>query len=327
MITRKILHPEILLGRTTSELDDGFAWLRKGTEFVPPTERSIGKLVPKPGPYFDHAQWAMRDLYTDKVPQDINLYEFMYLAWKFVDSKASTYYLPKSFCRALSKIDRELRPEYLPKDFTAHLSFPSNTFVTHDGADIHGLYIRVTDRHEIAPKGPFSRWVMMSYIYTPAGETDLNEGAVTSVSFPLLEGLTVANSMNEHFVRNGKPVGEAARIPATNLIATVAINAVLFINWEDQEIINLRPTRAKTTAEKKATIKTNGGHANNCTIPIKLLNFSFHGIQYTVDETSVRGHFRWQPYGPGKQKVKPIWIDEHLRTFKKAEAAEELEKV
>lgn len=34
-----------------------------------------------------------------------------------------------------------------------------------------------------------------------------------------------------------------------------------------------------------------------------------------INETSVSGHFRWQPHGPNLSKVKLIWINEHLRKY------------
>lgn len=37
---------------------------------------------------------------------------------------------------------------------------------------------------------------------------------------------------------------------------------------------------------------------------------------YHIESTSVRGHFRWQPWGEGRTKVKLIWIDEHSRNYK-----------
>jgi hypothetical protein len=38
---------------------------------------------------------------------------------------------------------------------------------------------------------------------------------------------------------------------------------------------------------------------------------------YNMDQTKVMGHFRWQPHGENRKKVKLIWIDEHVRVFNK----------
>mgnify|MGYP000533243118 CR=1 FL=1 len=37
---------------------------------------------------------------------------------------------------------------------------------------------------------------------------------------------------------------------------------------------------------------------------------------FGVESTTVTGHFRWQPYGPGRTQVKLIWISQHERHFK-----------
>jgi len=39
--------------------------------------------------------------------------------------------------------------------------------------------------------------------------------------------------------------------------------------------------------------------------------------QRLVGECSVSGHFRWQPYGEGRTKVKLIWINQYTKVFKK----------
>lgn len=38
--------------------------------------------------------------------------------------------------------------------------------------------------------------------------------------------------------------------------------------------------------------------------------------KFQTDSTEVRGHWRWQPYGPGLSKVKFIWIDAHERSYR-----------
>lgn len=45
------------------------------------------------------------------------------------------------------------------------------------------------------------------------------------------------------------------------------------------------------------------------------VGYSFHERHYSVSETAVNGHYRMQPFGPGRKEVKKIWIDTHKRNY------------
>lgn len=48
-----------------------------------------------------------------------------------------------------------------------------------------------------------------------------------------------------------------------------------------------------------------------------LIGFDYKKLKmYNVDTTEVQGHFRWQPYGEGRNKLKLIWIEPHTREYK-----------
>jgi len=55
---------------------------------------------------------------------------------------------------------------------------------------------------------------------------------------------------------------------------------------------------------------------NFCRFDVTNVGYGFHGRVWHVDSTQVTGHFRWQPYGPERQQIKLIWIEEHVRNFK-----------
>lgn len=56
---------------------------------------------------------------------------------------------------------------------------------------------------------------------------------------------------------------------------------------------------------------------NHCPFEAINVGYSFHERHRHVDGTVRSGHYRWQPYGPGRTQVKLIWIDEHSVTFKR----------
>lgn len=93
------------------------------------------------------------------------------------------------------------------------------------------------------------------------------------------------------------------------------INTLIYIYSKDPEIEELRPIKlydkkelASLSFEKKV---------NLCTIPVTLVNFSYHGKVFSKNKTSVRPHLRWQQCGVGRKETKLIWVKEHTRTFNK----------
>jgi hypothetical protein len=65
----------------------------------------------------------------------------------------------------------------------------------------------------------------------------------------------------------------------------------------------------------KAAHKVRNTLREHCPFDLIRLGYGFHGRSYSQEHSLVRGHPRWQPYGPGLSKVKLIWIDEHVRTY------------
>lgn len=49
---------------------------------------------------------------------------------------------------------------------------------------------------------------------------------------------------------------------------------------------------------------------SKCPFRVTRVGYSFHGKIFSMDESIRKGHWRWQPHGPGLSKVKLIWIDE-----------------
>ena len=91
------------------------------------------------------------------------------------------------------------------------------------------------------------------------------------------------------------------------------INSVAYINSNDPSIDSLRPL--KLYNKKQISTLSKDHRENLCTLPVKYINFNFHGKIYSIDSTVVSGHFRWQPCGTNKNETKLIWIEEHNRKY------------
>lgn len=91
------------------------------------------------------------------------------------------------------------------------------------------------------------------------------------------------------------------------------INSMIYINSQDPLIESLKPMRHYTKNELNKL--ENSKREQLCYFPVKLLNWSYHGRNYSKDETNVKPHLRWQPCGVARADVKLIWVKEHTRTF------------
>jgi hypothetical protein len=56
---------------------------------------------------------------------------------------------------------------------------------------------------------------------------------------------------------------------------------------------------------------------NLSSIDLIKVGYSFHGRNYKEGSWPVKGHFKWQPYGPQRSKYKLIWVDEQRRSRQK----------
>lgn len=89
---------------------------------------------------------------------------------------------------------------------------------------------------------------------------------------------------------------------------------------------DLREYRAPrpTTHDPKKTRRWAREHHNRSLVDMTLVGFSWKKQRpYKVGETTVTGHPRWQPWGPGRTKVKLIWIEPFVRHYKGREIIEE----
>lgn len=94
------------------------------------------------------------------------------------------------------------------------------------------------------------------------------------------------------------------------------LKCLIYIQSGDPDLRKYRPPKIESKNPKKIR-SFYRKHHDNSLIPMILVGYDFKKpVVYQVGETSVTGHFRWQPYGEGRTKVKLIWIDEHLRHYK-----------
>jgi hypothetical protein len=252
----------------------------------------------------------------------------------FLGMSGKTYYLPKEFVEALSKIDRDIPIEYLPKRFAGYFHFAKGSMAD-DGGRIYGGYVYIIpfkevnyklDEGEVEPESVIG----ISYMNPPheVKSTDEDQPGVYAYTM-LIAPLTkekiaeIADRLPQHDVNPPgfiDPTSSEERKELRLAPLRAFINAVLYVNSQDPELQNLRPLPSLSVRERKEHVAKMGGNANECTIPVTLLNWSYgQERRYGVDSTFVQKHMRWQPCGPEKSQVKLIWVREHERHYKKEE--------
>lgn len=104
-------------------------------------------------------------------------------------------------------------------------------------------------------------------------------------------------------------------------VTKFVLKCLLYIESGDPDLTQFKPAPPPTNNSK---LKKWRRHNEYSTEVIRV-GFNYQKpILYNVDQTSVRGHWRWQPCGPNLELLKLIFINEHIRHFKNNEPIEEL---
>jgi hypothetical protein len=306
-----ILHPEIALGRRGPA--DFVELYRETIGHLHKNERGtyVSKDISPLGLEILKRHEVVRTKVTDHL--DFRMLDHLFLVQKFCKEKAPVYYVPETFASALSKVDRGLAFKFLPEEFFGFIALPKNGFSVRSGGETHQInggyiYIGSGPSKDLPPSFPIGvRYVMISLT---------SDEKFFGIMLPLEDGKTLNECLESKSTDDAELI-KTQEAQDSLLIHKILLNAVLFIHHESKDVLLLRPTSNRTGKAKKDVIAGNQGNTNACTIPVKLLNFSFHQKrQYLVDSTVVSGHFRWQPYGKELSQLKLIWINEHERSYK-----------
>jgi hypothetical protein len=231
----------------------------------------------------------------------------------FRDAAAKSYYIPKDFALALSRLNKKIPLTHLPKDFIGYFHFAEGTFVKDDGTPVEGTYVRLNSTIN-------EKMIESSSVSPFEWESGEKDWTFSQINVPLLnetaEDLLASVHREGNFSIKTNVPSEA--IPFRAALLTTVINAVLYLHSQDPEILKLRPIAEFTHSKRPEYKAKSGGNVNECTVPITLLNWSYgQGRQFSVDSTNVQTHLRWQPCGPEFSQVKLIWVKEHTRQYKK----------
>lgn len=261
---------------------------------------------------------------ADFLKRNENLRSFYLAAKIYKDKSGKNYYLPKDFSQALARVDRAIPVEYLPKEFVGYFQFADEAFIDEDGP-VEGGFVYIGSAKSLginpASVNPEMSCVLVSYInYTPSME-EVGPLSVCRFTFPLeqkrVDELADGVETVDYFdtgTEQKRVSADSASYRRRTAIVRALINAVLYVHSQDPEIMKLRPFHELTHSQRREHRKRFPVE-NLCNVPIQVLNWGYHQKIFSVDQTTVQTHLRWQPCGPNRSQVKLIWVKEHTRRY------------
>jgi hypothetical protein len=245
--------------------------------------------------------------------QDVGIHSLFFNQMLLGESKV--YEVAESFGTQLSRANLRIDTKFLPDvGWSCLLEFPKGLCFEHNGVWHKSAIIAMGSlRDEVAER---SIQILCPDYATHDG-WEFSEGSPHSVAvMPLVEGKTLEDCLALLSKQSGTfsiltPDQDFGVSPISIECMAFCLKCVLYIHSAKPDlVIEFKPCLTKNHK------KVRRHYSENAPFPVVKVGFGFHGKTWHVDQTTVTGHFRWQPCGIGLSRVKLIWIDEHSRFFK-----------
>jgi len=219
------------------------------------------------------------------------------------------YLIGREFGDQLKKVKLDIISDYLfeiKKDL--YIEFPQDIWVQ----DINFSGCVFTGNDE---------WFYLSLF-----STQINQVVSLSLSiFPEKEGMSSLKSDSLELskildnsicdVSKHNPNIDSLSLSKYKDIFSYAINCILYVQSGQPDLRLIRPPKNKCKSTKGIK-KYKRKYPLDIPIVYVGYNYKKHNF-YSLDGTTVRGHFRWQPYGKKRSLIKLIWIDTYEKVFNK----------
>lgn len=221
----------------------------------------------------------------------------------YIETKDNVYRVAKHFGEQLLKANLKLSSEYIPTLMEPYLLELPFAFKFQD------FYIKnvIVDVNLLSED--FSKGVTLICPKYSNGQWD-SDLFVTTINCESSADIDESLKDTSKFFYD-KEVVSLSDIKVYKELVSFCLKSIIYIHSSESDIRSEKGVESKKKNPEK--LKTFYKHNN----PFTVINvgFSFHGRVYSMSETSVSGHFRWQPCGQGFSQVKLIWIEEHLRQY------------
>lgn len=258
---------------------------------------------------------SKEELLTKLTPMFENQHD-MHCFERYIRDGKKNYRIAKDFSEALVDASLDISCKYIPKQNKAYnIQFHrdvvlSSVFGEKDIA-YRNCYVSIEDCNTDyeRQKGYLKRIMLCFPVYLYGTEYHSTYDYVNLVF--RAEDQTVTEALLDSARRvESREITDVGR----DIIKYIT-NIVLYINSGDPDLREIK--KPKIPAVTKNPKKFDKKNKHKTLLDIIEVGFNYmKGITYRVSATVVRGHFRWQPCGAGREQVKLIWIDEHPRNFK-----------
>jgi hypothetical protein len=242
--------------------------------------------------------------------ENISLLEFCWDYQQFLKDRKS-YIFSRSLTQSLQKAKARLPFRYMPEEFCAIFTFKGMKIATVKGdqvvwLDLIGVLVRIKRDNE-------GHWLdiflFMDQEYDTMRFITLNLNEEIEGGKENFEDTSKA-TINELLVAEPNAKKEALESLAS--ILRSIFNSIAYVTHANEDLIIEENEFSKK--EKKSKIqKKIYSHSRF----IKVGEGFEHIRMMSKDSTSVQGHIRMQPCGPGLSKIKLIWVNEHERNYPK----------
>lgn len=224
----------------------------------------------------------------------------------FLEDGKQSYIIGSEFFDALTGVDLKLESKYFPKDLGAvFLQFPKLIRLGHNQFT-NGIFTRVfweQDENE-------SPLLMLAVLVSDRNGRVVRHKPFASSFFKIRPGILeeVFKTWTKKMYDQGKVPDLASKI---NDVIEMACKLLIYINSGDPDLRELRKPRGP--GDRRAQVKEFGHYYSENVFHV---GFEWKKRRvYSVDGTRVRGHWRWQPCGTGRQQVRLKFIEEHERHY------------
>jgi hypothetical protein len=98
------------------------------------------------------------------------------------------------------------------------------------------------------------------------------------------------------------------------------LNCIQYILSANPTIDRLERPPVPDNLKRRARDRFAQEHADLPYFPVQLVSWGWmRPRSFSVDETTVKGHFRWQRCGESLKDVRLVWINEHIRKYNENE--------
>lgn len=225
---------------------------------------------------------------------------------KFSQAGHPSYIIAQEFFDTMASVNLNLSPEHIPVTNSAiFIQLPKLYALSKPGEFVGGYFVGVFSLPNVINMEGKSH---QKALYSTAYILDRNgrvQGDQLSSILGFYEGDTIQCAWERYHRESTDPDATQHHMTAQLL------KLMIYIHSGDPDLRYLQ--KPKGPGDRKAQVKEFGHFYNESVFHV---GFEWKKSRiFSVDSTRVRGHWRWQPYGPGRQRVKLTFVEEHERHY------------